>query len=43
MYKCAKCKKDVKLEKGDSVRCPYCGYKIFFKNREKVVKKVGAR
>jgi len=42
MYKCAKCRKEVKLEKNDPVRCPYCGYKIFFKIREKVLKKVKA-
>jgi DNA-directed RNA polymerase subunit P len=40
MYKCAKCGKVVELNPADPVRCPYCGFKIIFKTRPSVVKKV---
>jgi DNA-directed RNA polymerase subunit P len=40
MYKCGQCGKNVELNTGDPVRCPYCGFKIIFKSRPKVVKKV---
>ncbi|MBI2547437.1 MAG: DNA-directed RNA polymerase subunit P [Candidatus Aenigmarchaeota archaeon] len=42
MYKCTNCKKPVaKLE--DKVRCPYCGFRVFVKERPEVVKRVLAR
>lgn len=40
MYRCAQCTKKIEIERGDPVRCPYCGFKIIFKTRPKVVKKV---
>ncbi|MFV2040485.1 MAG: DNA-directed RNA polymerase subunit P [Candidatus Hydrothermarchaeales archaeon] len=40
MYTCAQCSKDVEFTPGSPVRCPYCGFKIIFKTRPKVVKKV---
>lgn len=43
MYKCAKCGREVEFDKEDPVRCPFCGYKIFFKERPKVVREVKAR
>lgn len=42
MYKCTACKKTVaKLE--DKIRCPYCGFRVFVKERPEVVKRVLAR
>jgi DNA-directed RNA polymerase subunit P len=43
MYRCANCWKPVELGKEDPVRCPFCGHKILFKERPRVVKKVKAR
>lgn len=38
------CEKDVSpAEIKNRVRCPYCGCKILFKKRPKVVKKLKAR
>ena len=40
MYKCINCKKIIpKLE---TIRCPYCGSRIFVKVRPPIVKKVKA-
>jgi len=43
MYRCGQCGKEVELEPGAPVRCPFCGFKVIFKTRPKVVKKVKAR
>jgi DNA-directed RNA polymerase subunit P len=40
MYRCGQCGKEVNLGATDPVRCPYCGFKIIFKTRPGVVKKV---
>lgn len=42
MYKCGKCGKVVELSREDLIRCPFCGHKILFKERSKVIKKVKA-
>lgn len=43
MYKCGKCgEKFDKLPRG-MIRCPVCAYKVLFKIREPVTKKVKAR
>jgi DNA-directed RNA polymerase subunit P len=44
MYKCLKCKKQIKLEQiRDKIRCPFCGYKVIVKERPKTVVKVESR
>jgi DNA-directed RNA polymerase subunit RPC12/RpoP len=40
MYVCQKCRK--KIEESESLTCPYCGYKIFRKERPPVAKKLKA-
>ncbi len=41
-YKCLKCRKVIeKIE--DKVRCPFCGYRIFVKERPRTIKRVRAR
>jgi len=42
MYKCGNCGKTVEIGKG-GVRCPFCGYKILFKERSGNVRKLKAR
>jgi DNA-directed RNA polymerase subunit P len=42
MYRCGNCKKSVKLKPEEPSRCPFCGHKILFKERPKVVKRVKA-
>ena len=42
MYKCMNCKKTIaKIE--DKIRCPYCGYRIFVKQRPEVIRRIVAR
>jgi DNA-directed RNA polymerase subunit RPC12/RpoP len=42
MYKCVKCKRIItKIE--DTVRCPYCGFRILAKMRPDTPKRVQAR
>ena len=43
MYKCGSCGRMVELKADEPTRCPFCGYKILFKERSKVVKRVKAR
>lgn len=43
MYKCTRCNKMVELATDAPVRCPFCGHKILFKERPKVVKTVKAQ
>jgi len=40
MWKCFNCKKEIK--EINVVKCPYCGYRIFKKERPPIVKKVKA-
>jgi len=42
MYKCINCKKTI-AKLGEKIRCPYCGQRIFVKQRPEVVKHVQAR
>lgn len=39
-WKCYNCKKVVK--EPHTVKCPYCGYRILYKERPSVVRKVKA-
>ncbi|MBI4009941.1 MAG: DNA-directed RNA polymerase subunit P [Candidatus Aenigmarchaeota archaeon] len=42
MYKCIACKKiTTKME--DTVRCSYCGQRVFLKLRPEIIKRVVAR
>ncbi len=41
MYKCLECGKTVPTLE-EKIRCPYCGGRIFVKERPKVLKKVKA-
>lgn len=44
MYKCLNCGKTIENEQiKEKVRCPYCGYKVVFKNPPKTVVKVQAK
>ena len=40
MYRCAKCKKDVKTLDTKFTRCPHCGNRVLFKDREPVAREV---
>ncbi|HJJ56471.1 MAG TPA: DNA-directed RNA polymerase subunit P [Methanocorpusculum sp.] len=40
-YKCARCKQAVEIDA--NVRCPYCGYRILFKDRGAITKVLKAR
>ncbi len=41
-FKCISCGKVTEKLEG-RIRCPYCGYRIFMRERPKIVKKVKAR
>ncbi|MCD6414397.1 MAG: zinc-ribbon domain-containing protein [Candidatus Diapherotrites archaeon] len=41
MYVCQKCKRKIE-DNTDTLTCPYCGYKIFRKDRPPIAKKVKA-
>lgn len=43
MYECGKCGKSVELNSGGPVRCPYCGFKLLYKTRPKIVKRVDTK
>lgn len=43
MYKCAKCSAAIEELPAGAVRCPACGYRILYKERAPVAKKVSAR
>ncbi|RMZ92437.1 hypothetical protein DV736_g349, partial [Chaetothyriales sp. CBS 134916] len=32
-YKCGECDRDVRLAKGDTVRCEHCGHRVLYKQR----------
>lgn len=42
MYKCGNCGRVIETDEG-VVRCPFCGYKILFKERSGNVREVQAR
>jgi DNA-directed RNA polymerase subunit P len=42
MYKCGNCSRVIEPDKG-VVRCPFCGYKILFKERSGNVREIQAR
>ncbi|HIH40651.1 MAG TPA: DNA-directed RNA polymerase subunit P [Halobacteria archaeon] len=33
MYRCTKCKRSVEITNYREIRCPYCGNRIFLKDR----------
>lgn len=41
MYKCAKCKKEIKALEAKFTRCPSCGWRVVFKARQPIAKEVG--
>lgn len=44
MYRCLNCSKSIELEQvKERVRCPFCGYRIIFKERPKTVVRVEAK
>jgi DNA-directed RNA polymerase subunit P len=43
-YRCGKCKRNVEFDTNNiGMRCPYCGSKVFYKERPTVAKKVHSR
>lgn len=42
MYKCGKCGEEVQFFIGSLIRCPNCAYKVFYKTRQPVARKVKA-
>ncbi|HDH44565.1 MAG TPA: DNA-directed RNA polymerase subunit P [Thermococcus sp.] len=43
-YRCALCKKEVKFDvQNIGMQCPYCGCKVFYKERPPIAKRVKAR
>lgn len=44
MYKCGKCKRSVELDANTiGLRCPYCGSKVFYKERPTLAKQLKAK
>ncbi len=43
MYVCVNCEQNVDGLPDDRIRCPHCGYRLFFKRRPPIVKEVQAR
>ncbi|MHA1311281.1 MAG: DNA-directed RNA polymerase subunit P [Candidatus Helarchaeota archaeon] len=46
MYECGECKKEINAMDMNSlpgIKCPQCGYRILYKIRPPVVKKIKAR
>lgn len=43
MYKCGRCGKLLELAPEEQIRCPFCGYKVLFRERPKVVRTVKAK
>ncbi|MCD6248089.1 MAG: DNA-directed RNA polymerase subunit P [Hadesarchaea archaeon] len=41
MYRCGNCKRNLKKVESRA-KCPYCGYRILYKVRPKIVKTVKA-
>ena len=43
-YRCGKCKRNVEFDTNNiGMRCPYCGSKVFYKERPTVAKRVFSR
>jgi DNA-directed RNA polymerase subunit P len=42
-YKCSRCKRQVDLDERRGIKCPYCGHRIFLKERGGGVKRVDVR
>lgn len=43
MYRCGKCKDSVELDANTiGLRCPYCGSKVFYKERPTLAKQLKA-
>ena len=42
-YRCGNCDRTFEKIEATGIRCPYCGYRILFKVRPDVVRKVKAR
>jgi DNA-directed RNA polymerase subunit P len=43
-YRCGKCKRTIEFDAHNmGLRCPYCGSKVFYKERPTVAKTVEAR
>lgn len=43
-YRCGKCKRNVEFDTNNiGMRCPYCGSKVFYKERPTIAKKVNSR
>ena len=43
-YRCGKCKRNVEFDTNNiGMRCPYCGSKVFYKERPTIAKKVHSR
>ena len=40
MYRCGKCKKEIKTLDAKFVRCPYCGWRILYKGRQPVAREL---
>ncbi len=40
MYSCPKCKKKIASIDGKFTRCPHCGNRVMFKDREPVAREV---
>ncbi len=41
MYRCGKCKKEIKSVDTKFTRCPHCGWRILYKGRLPIAKEVG--
>ncbi|MFP4632377.1 MAG: DNA-directed RNA polymerase subunit P [Halobacteriota archaeon] len=42
-YKCARCKRETDIESARGIKCPFCGHRIFLKERGGGVKRVEVR
>jgi DNA-directed RNA polymerase subunit P len=43
-YRCGKCKRNVEFDTNNiGMRCPYCGSKVFYKERPTIAKRVHSR
>ncbi|MCW1301130.1 MAG: DNA-directed RNA polymerase subunit P [Candidatus Nanoarchaeia archaeon] len=41
-YICFYCHREISWKEVEKIRCPYCGGKVFFKARPKIVKRIKA-
>ncbi len=42
-YICGNCGKNAKIDKDSGIRCQHCGYRIFYKKRERKMLQYNAR